>query len=156
MNNRDLLRELAARVDRSTLPPDVALALRKYEAKNTPCAFCGKLSTHLCDFILGMQIGGWSGGTMIDAAKAHRLHQFVPGKGLPYYEAGDGLEAFTCDAPLCLDCRRNGGFTSGFHNPQQIDHCPYHDKKSEDVNPITPEAAELLRIKIWKRGKVVG
>lgn len=120
------------------------------------CAFCKQPAEYYCDFVLGMECGGWSRCDGELAVKVNRFDEFVPGKGLPYIKQGGGF--FTCDAPLCEACRKQVGHLSltgdGVCQMESIDHCPLHADVKEKSRPMTAEDAERLRM-AWKRRSMI-
>lgn len=102
--------------------------------KYPDCIVCGAPSTRLCDYRIG-----WK-------KKIYR-HPLAPQFGeratlkYPDREVIDGVNCFTCDAPLCDKCRRESipVFWSG------EDLTPEEKVSSEDYCPVHAERGHPLR-----------
>jgi hypothetical protein len=128
----ELLKQILATTDLSDLPEAVRDSANEAIADFGGCAYCGRAATILCDFYLGGEID-----------ETHTKW--------PCYKS-DG-EPFTCDAPLCEQCRVVVGMTTITGVPTAIDHCPYHARINDayHARPMTKHEAERLRIVAWKR-----
>lgn len=128
----ELLRQILATTDLSSLPEELRDSATEAIAELGGCVFCGRAATLLCDFVLGFEIDETH--TKWPACKS------------------DG-ECFTCDAPLCEQCRAVAGMTTITGVPTAIDHCPFHARTRDAYRskPMTKHEAERLRIAAWKR-----
>lgn len=113
------------------------------------CAFCSGTADFWCDFVLGFSTAGYEGCTGEDARRAGRFSEFVPGHGLPH--VGRESELFTCDAPLCAQCRTVIGMSTISGVPDSVDRCPRHHNilETDMACCITAHEADRLRNKVW-------
>lgn len=132
----ELLKQILASVDLSDCPESLRASALEAIADIGGCAFCGRAATRLCDFTIGYEID-----------ETHTKWPCCKSDG----------ECFTCDAPLCEQCREVVGMTTITGVPTAIDHCPYHVKISTAYRrrPMTKHEAERLRIVAWKRSLFV-
>lgn len=134
------LRDLIACSDleRASALCEELVALGLEAAEVATCHVCGGAATKLCDFRLGGPIGG-----------------YVDGPNGPYAVFDIRRMPYTCDMPLCDACAHPAGrtFVSGpVPAADTIDYCPAHAHvrtRSEDMKPITPQAAAAVRAKAW-------
>ena len=133
----DLLRDILATADLTNLPQELRDRATEAIADIGGCAFCGRAATLLCDFCFGVEID-----------ETHRKWPVFKSGGKP----------FTCDAPLCEQCRVVVGMTTITGVPEAIDYCPHHatDGFKEYLGrPMTKHDAEKMRIATWKRALFV-
>ena len=129
----ELLKRILATVDLADCPEDVRASAQEAIAELGGCAFCGRAAIRLCDFLFGCEI---------DEAYTK----------WPVFKSGG--EMFTCDAPLCEQCRKMVGWTTITGVPEPYDYCPYHAdviRTNYCGRPMTKHEAERLRIEAWKR-----
>lgn len=149
MKDRELLKAVLGNIDLSQLPEVVQAEANAFIANVGGCAFCGRLATRLCDYVLGFSIAGWSECTLPTAFKVGRLDEYVAGKGLPCTDLNS--ECYTCDAPICESCRVEVGMWTCSGVPEAIDHCPAHATARMPPGVcITAEGAESARRRVWK------
>ena len=98
------------------------------------CIRCGGRAEWLCDFPIGWPIAG----------------HFEDGS--PYTgrsEDGTFPLPFTCDAPLCNACRRDGGTIHSTKFCITIDYCPIHAAMESRILPCEPKEADRRRRDVW-------
>ena len=129
----ELLRQILSTSALSDCPEEVRDAATEAIAEIGGCVFCGRAASRLCDFVLGHEID-----------ETHKKWPVCKSDG----------EMFTCDAPLCEQCRKVVGMTTITGVPTAIDYCPHHSAnhfKEYCGRPMTLHEAERLRIAVWKR-----
>ena len=132
----ELLKQILATVDLSDCPESLRASAQEAIADLGGCVFCGRAATRLCDFNIGFEID-----------ETHTRWPCCKSDG----------ESYTCDAPLCEQCRTVVGMTTITGVPTDVDYCPFHVKLKGNyiARPMTKHEAERLRIAAWKRSLFV-
>lgn len=113
-------------------------------AQSNRCHYCENAATKLCDFQIGLPIGG-----------------IAENRGKKFYTVDIGRPFFTCDRPLCDQHSTEVGrlFWSGegTGGVDSFDRCPDHASTQEDPQTMTDEEADVIRRRLSLRiedGKV--
>lgn len=103
------------------------------------CFFCGEPATLLCDFGLGLVIGGEHEGSKVCTMQAMLA------------------QSTTCDAPFCRKCGKAVGHICGQNLHDTIDYCPLHAGSTERGGLMTAEELAKKRRSIhasYRRARI--